>query len=313
MPTRLSEGTAWSDAFASRVSGVVSGFSTLDEKLIIFTESAEYVVLGRGPDVTGANSTFSDFPQLVTGSVGCTNPSSIVSTPVGVFHSSAAGLYLLTRTLEDAPAGDSVRRYSGLTISKALLLGTVRQVRFYTEEGTTLVFDYSPQVLQWSVFTGQVARDAALFGSAAHYCTGSAVVRESSSATTEDGEAFTVKVGSAWLKFSSIQGAQRVWHCMLLGTVGASVEVSASTYYDYDEALHDTKNGLVLGPNAGGSARLQLRHALSKQVCEAFRFVWVFTPAPQSPSDTGKLVLNGVTLEVGVKPGRAKLNRDRNF
>lgn len=313
LPTRLSDGTAWSDAFTSRASGVVSGFSTLDEKLIIFTEAAEYVVLGRGPDVTGANSAFSDFPQLLTGSVGCTNPKSIISTPMGVFHFSPAGLYLLARTLEDLPQGDSVSRYSGLTITHAMLLETVRQVRFYTEEGTTLVFDYSPQVMQWSVFTGQPALDAVVFSTAPHYCTGSKVVRERSTATTEDGEAFSVKVGSAWLKFSSFQGAARVWHCMLLGTVGASATVSASTYYDYDEALHDTKSKLVLGPGAGGSARLQLRHALSKQVCEAFRFVWTFTPTPQSPSDTGKLVLNGMTLEVGVKPGRAKLNNDRNF
>lgn len=313
LPTRLSEGTAWSDAFTSRVSGVVSGFSTLDEKLIIFTEAAEYVVLGRGPDVTGANSTFSDFPQLVTGSVGCTNPKSIISTPMGVFHFSTAGLYLLARTLEDVPQGDSVSRYSGLAITHAMLLEAVRQVRFYTEEGTTLVFDYAPQVMQWSVFTGQPALDAVVFSTAPHYCTGSKVVRESSTATTEDGVAFAVKVGSAWLKFSSIQGAQRVWHCMLLGTLGTSMTIAASTYYDYDEALHDTKSKLVLGPNAAGSARLQLRHALSKQVCEAFRFVWTFTPTPQSPSDTGKLILNGMTLEVGVKPGRAKLNNDRNF
>lgn len=313
LPARRSEGTAWSDAFNSRVNGVVSGFATLDEKLIIFTDTVEYVVLGRGPDITGANSSFSDFPQLVTGSVGCSNPQSIVSTPLGVFHFSAAGLYLLTRTLEDTPAGDSVSRYADLTISKALLLDTMRQVRFYTEEGTTLVLDYTPQVLQWSVFTGQQALDAVIFGGAVHYCTGSKVVRESEDATTEDGEVFSVKVGSAWLKFSSFQGAQRIWHCMLLGTLGTSMEISASTYYNYKEVAHDTKVKLVLGPEAGGEELLQLRHALSKQVCEAFRFVWVFTPTPQSPSDTGKLVLNGMTLEVGVKPGRAKLNNDRNF
>lgn len=312
LPARISESSVWNDALAYRVTGTVAGFATLDDKLLTFTATNALVVTGTGPDLTGASNGF-QVPQVVTGSVGCSNASSILATPLGVLHSSGAGLYLLARELMDVPLGDAVKRYSGLTVTRGLLLPTVRQARLYTAEGTTLVFDYSPDILQWGVFTMQPAKDACLFAGVAHYATGTAVRYEDASVFTEAGVAYALKIGTAWLKFGSFQGAQRIWHMMLLGTLGTSCTVTGSTYYDYVETARDTTTKLFPGSSAGGPAVFQTRQALSKQVCEAFRCVWTFTPTPQSEADAGTIVLNGVTVEVGVKPGRWKMAATNNF
>lgn len=78
----------------------VTGLASLEDSLIVFTENDIYVVSGDGPDDTGLGG-FA-VRQIAT-DVGCTDWRSVVSTSLGVFFQSRAGIMLLPRLGGAAP------------------------------------------------------------------------------------------------------------------------------------------------------------------------------------------------------------------
>ena len=76
----------------------VTGLSSHDEKLVIFTRKGIYILLGSGPDATGDPRTGSFELIQLTGAPGCSTPRSIQSTEQGTFyHSPVGGIKFLTK------------------------------------------------------------------------------------------------------------------------------------------------------------------------------------------------------------------------
>lgn len=299
------DGPAWSDLLTLRVpatSGHLVGAATMDDRLVLFTDEASYVVAGRPPGKTGADGTLT-VPSYVTGGLGCTNQRSIVLMSDGVMHETASGLYLLTRSLDEVPLGTGVDRYQPRVIVRAMEFPARREVRFYTTAGNTLV--YFVDWKQWAVWTQQPAVDAVLLKGVPHYATFAKVRQESSTLRTEDGASVPMKVGTSWLRYTSIQGAQRVWKAMLLGSSQTGLTVNADIFYDWVESAPLDTHTKTL---ATASEVLQLRLGPSKQVCQALRFVWTLTPAGD-----GDVSLTAMTLELGIRRGLAKLPASNNL
>jgi len=307
LPLTKGEGPAWADELRLNVpsaQGPVVALATLDDKLVILCERGAWAVLGRGPTRDGGNNGFSE-PQYITGSVGCLSAASVVSSPDGLMYQSPNGIYLLSRSLETVKLGAGVQEYSGQTVARALDVPARRELRWYTQEGRTLV--YSLEWRQWSTWTEQPTRDALLFQDVVHYADGSRVRYEDAASILEGGAPFSMVVGTSWLKWAGFSGLQRVWKALLVGTAGVTCTLRSDVFYDYEDVTPgQTKEETFPGRSVGGPPALRVRQTLKQQLCNNLRFRWTLTPAPTGPTDAGKLGLTSLTLEFGAHRGTAK-------
>jgi hypothetical protein len=306
LPLTKGEGPAWADElrlYVPSAQGPVVALATLDDKLVILCERGAWAVLGRGPTRDGGNNGFSE-PQYITGSVGCLSAASVISSPDGLMYQSSNGIYLLSRGLETVKLGAGVQEYSGQTVARALDVPARRELRWYTQDGRTLV--YSLEWRQWSTWTGQPTRDALLFRDVVHYADGERVRYEDASSILEGGAPFSVVVGTSWLKFSGFSGLQRVWKFLLLGDAEVTHTLKSEVFTDYRTTASQTKTATFPGSSVGGPKVLRVRQTIEDQLCSAIRFRWTLTPTPTGPTDSGKLGLTSLTLEVGAHRGTAK-------
>jgi hypothetical protein len=310
-------GTAWSDQLVyglEEVKGELQAFSSLDGRLILFTDEAAAVITGEGPAANGLDNGFSK-PNAITGALGCTDWRAVVSMPDGIMYGSSSGIYLLTRALESAYIGSGVDLYKSLTITQAVSLADpYQEVRFYTEEGRTLV--YSWRWSQWSTFTLQPTQDLTVWNGRPVRADGEELFQESEAVRKEGGSIsdFTqgvsvpVKVGTGWLVFDKIQGIQRIRRFLLLGTVDGDTEIQTEVFIDYDDtSAAETKTYDHSGNGAG--TVLSVRAHLANQKCTALRLLWTFTPQGllgDPDADLGDIALTALTFEVGILPGVAR-------
>lgn len=315
LPLVQGEAPAWSEKLRGRVpseTGAITAFATLDSNLVILTERAGYVVTGRGPTATGGDNQFSD-PQRIAGCTGCEDWRHVANIPSGLLYRSPEGFRLLTRSLEvDDAIGGGVAQWAGLTVKRALDVPSFQEVRFFTQEGRTLVYNY--RWGQWATFTEQPAVDAVLVGGVVHYATGAEIRAEEEGLYTEAGQAVPYTVGSAWFRFGSLQGYQRIWRVVLLGdaesnfTTSAGVTITTSAYYDFNE---ETATTTAAHPLATAGKAWQVRHGPQRQTCQAARFEWTLN-VPAEDSLSFAIGFTAVSLEMGMGPLAAKLSRSQS-
>lgn len=138
----------------------ITALASLDEKLVIFSESSIWIAVGDGPNSAGIGAF--DVPSVIQSDVGAINARGVVETPDGVMFVSRRGIYLLTRSLEVSWIGREVRETLDEypTVLDSILVPHRNQVRFSLLEpdfaddpadtGVTLVYDYVNRM--WSVF-----------------------------------------------------------------------------------------------------------------------------------------------------------------
>jgi hypothetical protein len=88
--------------------GAVTGLASMNSNLFIFKKNDVYVVAGTMPDATGQSSSLSEPTRLPSG-IGCTDPRSVLTTPVGIFFRSPRSIELLTPDLQIRPIGDKIK------------------------------------------------------------------------------------------------------------------------------------------------------------------------------------------------------------
>ncbi len=190
----------------------------MDEQLIIFKESALFLVGGDGPLDNGDSSqTGFTNPQMITSDVGCVDPASIVLMPTGLMFKSAKGIYLLDRGKSVTYVGSPVEAYNTQDVRRATMMQDRTQVVFLTSSGKTLLFDYL--FSQWSTFTNHEGYDACLVGGSYHYMrTDGRIFKEAPGSYSDDGRAIVMRFETAWVHFHEhLQGFQRFYHLHLLG------------------------------------------------------------------------------------------------
>lgn len=301
------ETPAFNPLFAFRVpedKGVVTGFGSVDDKLAIFCERGIYIILGDGPDPTGAQNTFT-LPEPLAFDVGCLSWKSICQTRDGVLFQSSRGFHVLTRGLDVAYVGEAVEAYNALSCVRAVTLETTRQIRLSMTDPLgvvpdfALVFDYENG--QWSVFPGYPGGDAAVWSGSYCRAFASTVRREVPGNFSDAGAAYGWKLRTSWLKLSALQGFQRIYRALLLGKLSSAASVTIRIYADYDGTapVETVTRSLATSDFAG--AVLQVEHHLARQKCEAVAFEVECTAAGQGFS------LTNLTLQAGMKRGAKKL------
>lgn len=296
--------------------GIVTGLASMDDKLIVFKENSVYAMTGSGPDVLGDNDDYST-PVFVTGDAGCINTRSIVTTPDGLMFQSRKGIKLLTRALEMVDVGAPVSGLDVSPVTSAVLMTDVDQVRFTLEDGTTLMFDYF--VKQWSQFTGIAAVDSVMWQDLHVYLrSDGTVLKETPNVYTDDGSHIPLLVRTAWIKVAGLQGFQRLWKFLILGTYESPHSLQVSIAHDFNPTptqvtTADPTAPSVFGADAtfgdsdvfGGEFPLyQWRVNMTRQASQAVQI----TIQDVQGSDAGQgMTLSGITLEIGVKKGANKV------
>jgi hypothetical protein len=155
---------AWNPSLVVSFQDPLTAAVSQDGNLIAFSARSIYTVRDRVTDNTGSNTTY-DPPVLLSSEMGCSQPRSVVASPVGVFFMSPGGLHLLPRGgAEPVYVGGQIERTLATypTIVAAAHIQERQQVRFAAVTATgisgigrVLVYDYGAR--QWYVWDyGQI-------------------------------------------------------------------------------------------------------------------------------------------------------------
>lgn len=147
------EATWFSPVFEVPITGggEITGLKALDGVLYVFKRDRIYAITGEAPSDNGLTGGLGT-PRLISSDVGCTQPSSLVATSLGIFFRSDRGIEILNRGQNVEWIGEQVQRtvsdypyttaavrdelgYVRFTMAESLLDGAV------DGEGVTLVYD----------------------------------------------------------------------------------------------------------------------------------------------------------------------------
>ncbi len=307
--------------------GPMTAVSAMDDKLIIFKKDAMYYVNGSGPDNTGASNQFSD-PIFITGTVGCSNPQSIVLIPNGIMMQSDKGIWLLGRDLSTTYIGAPVEAFNGQTIMSAEAIPGTNEVRFILDNDLTLSYDYFYD--QWSVHTNVKAISGTLYQGLHTYLNDLGQVYQESPGVYLDGNTpVLMSLTTSWINMAGLQGYERFYEMYLLGTYYSPFKLNVSMAYDYSTG---PQQSVIINPDNytgpwgsealwgsggpwGGIGNVfEARVFPKKQKCESFQITVEesYDHSIGAPAGQG-LSLSGLLLTVGIKRGSRTQSAKRSF
>lgn len=300
----LGEGIGFSDSFTINLDGT-NYAKTLDDKLIFFKNSEMYALFGDGPLDTGLDNNFT-VPQRIAADVGSDNARSCVLMPYGLMFKSAKGIYLLDRALNVKYIGAEVEAYNAQTITSATLVDTLNQVRFLTDAGVTLVYDYFMN--QWSTFTNHTGKDSVIWnGTYTYLRTDAKVWKETPGTYTDNATEIVLKATTAWIKVMDMQGFQRAQRFEILGNYYSAHILTVKVATDYKQT-YDTTLTANTATFVGADNVYQFRGHIPIQKCEAIRFQMygTATGAPGRGFDLNQIMLQVIAKGTVYKLPAAK-------
>ena len=238
--------------------GDITALATMDDVVYAFKASCIFAFNGDGPYENGTNTSGSliagfSSSQLIASDIGCTDPSAIVLTPQGLMFKSAKGIYLLTKSRDVVYAGAPVEAYNAQNVRRATALPDRSAVLFLTDSGLSLYYDHL--FSQWSTFTNHEGYDGAVIDNTYHYLRADgSVFRETPGVYSDAGRRIPLRLETAWLHMlEHLQGFQRFWKLLLLGTWVSPHQLAISQRLNYDEAWSEPYYLDATGEEAGAT------------------------------------------------------------
>ena len=264
----------------------------MDNKLVLFHEYGIYATWGEGPDETGVGS-FSQ-PQLISQGVGCKYARSVVLTDAGLMFMSHEGIYLVDRGMSIQYIGAPVEDYNNLTITSALNLTDVHQVRFYSLEGTTLVYDEYHKI--WSIFSTQDTTAAAIIDGVPtfHKVSTQKFLKEDKTVYTDNATPFDCELQTQWMNLAEVQGYQRLRKLTWSGAT--SNNATLKLYRDWGSTEFET----FTIPSSVTPYQFQVKPKIQKG--EAMRFDLTYS------SITALVEIDAFAVEAGFNEGTFRTN-----
>lgn len=307
-------------AGAQGSTGESTAIAAMDDKLIIFKESAIYYVTGIGPDATGANNQYSE-PIFITGAVGCSNPDSITLTPNGLMFQSDKGIWMLGRNLSTSYIGADVEEFNNDVVTSALTIPGTNQVRFGLTSGLMLMYDY--YYSQWGTFKGVPSLSAALYQGKHTILNKYGLVLQQGTKYLDDTVPVLLSFTTSWIKLTGLQGFQRAYFIYMLSNYLTPHKLAVNVAYDYAPGIEqsaiivpsnyspaygaDSPYGAG-DPYGGPSDVEQWRIFLNRQKCQALQLSVVedYDPTKGAAAGAG-LSFSGFTFVIGAKKGYTTL------
>jgi hypothetical protein len=198
--------------------------------------------------------------------------------------------------------GAAVENYNSEGVVSAIVSDKYNEARFYTNSGNCLVYNYMFGV--WSIFTGQTTVSADIWNGSPVQVLSTRVARESELSFLDNGNAYTMKIKTPWLKLGGLQDFGRIWSATILGKYKSTHNLIIKVKYDYDETYTET---FTITPLPSDS-QYQYRIHLKKQLCESVQFE-IYDSGQVGES----MELTAITLEVGIRKGSMKLAATRKY
>lgn len=276
----------------------------LDGKLIIFREQSIYFIQGDGPLETGQQDTFTE-PEVISSDAGCVDPRSVLNVPMGIMFKSRKGIYLLNRSLSTEYIGAAVEDFNNENIVAAIVSDKFNEARFYTSSNNCLVYNYLFNT--WSVFKGQTNVDADIWQGSPVSLVSNKVVVETENTYQDDGQYYSMKLVTPWLKLNAIQGFQRVYQLWIIGGYKSVHTLKMKIYVNYIDTVVETYD---LVYNASEEGQYQFTVSMPVQKVESIKFELY----DDAQSGTGESFdLTNLQAEVGLKSGGYKLAPSKTF
>lgn len=296
--------------------------TSLDEKLVAFGASDIDIVHGNGPDVQGQGNDWTI--QRVQSDVGCTNPKSVVPTPIGVAFLSSRGIELLDRGLNISwigrPIEDTLEDYP--VITSAVLVSEKEEIRFTCtdaagEVGIVLAYDYVAKMWFTRSYIGALGAgaafvDAKLVGGVYTMLTNDGEVYQESAVTKLDYGSVYVGMDVILAPFSPATGL--AWHRIkdvsVLGTSVTNHDLKISIARNYATSYEQDVTFLAGSTATTIGVLEKCRVSIQNQKCQAIQ-VRIQDITPTSPGtypvSTGDgPILEGLAFRVSKRPGVAK-------
>ncbi len=257
--------------------GPILGLSQMDDKLVFLKQQGITWLSGDGAGDTGQGSSLSP-PQNLPSDVGISSGPSVILTPKGIIFQSSKGFYLLDRSLglhyaDQYFNGAAVESYNTQVISDARMTPLTSQIRFLTQSGVSLVYDYIFD--KWGTFTNHLGIAADSWnGSYVYLRTDGNIYKANATSYLDDTTAFALKVKTSWIALGSVQGFQRVRHALTLGdyTSGSSAAHGIQTSFAFDFAGNEAPTYGTAIPyyfSANTSGPIQYRTFPTQQKCDS--------------------------------------------
>jgi hypothetical protein len=309
----------------------LTGLMAMDGRLFIFKERSILFIAGSGPSRANTQDDFGT-PQLITTDVGCISAKSLVLSPSGIMFMSDKGIYLLDRSLKVSYIGSSVERFNSNTITSAMLLEKVNEVRFGTFEGEVLVYNYYSNA--WSWFTNLPSCGACIWKGQYTLLLSSGKVYKESLIHNKiiEGTSHTAiiqKISSPWIRPHEIQGFGRVFETFLIGKFKSLHNVKVSFYYDYEDYASDVYTLIPLAssqynitsrPTNGDLEKgiatdgvYQIKVDMIRKLCQSFRVVIEDIPLDISNNTGESFALSNIAVSIGVKKAFAEIPGSKTY
>ncbi len=321
------ESVAFADEFTIKVDddgGDIVAIESMDDYLIVFKENRIYVLTGNGPNDLGQSNDYNQLTKLSI-DVGCSEPNSVVLTPVGIMFKSHKGIYLLSRSLQPSYIGADVELYNSQTVMSSDVVPETNMIIFLCDSGRALVYDY--YMNEWSTFTNHNGLDATIWKNNYTYLKSDNKIYKRNVNKFKDGEQkYSLTIETSWIKLNGIQNFQRIKRAIVLGDYYSSHILRMSVAYDYqdyyfsqyvfnpDNVLESSLYGdsATYGSDAvyGGVSDgvYQFQAHMARQKCQSikFKFEDIFN------GTAGRAYsLTDLGLKVGVKKGQNKLTSSK--
>jgi hypothetical protein len=260
------EGAAFNPALTidTRGLGQPVALCGLETLIVFFWRNAIGYVYGQGPNDAGQGGSYTGI-QLISGNtIGCSNPASVVRTPVGVMFESESGIYAL-------PPGGGLPQFigariedkrSGQTIVGAQVLHDRECVAFTCRSGRILNFWYAQNRWSWDelpVGSGEGSRAwlASCVSGGRHTAlsTGDEVFRQADDVYLEEGEFVPTTITTGWIALDGLQGLVRIWNLYLLGVRDDGCDAQLTVWADRDDSgagdVYDWDVDAIQGSDGG--------------------------------------------------------------
>lgn len=288
--------------------GALSAAHEMDDKLILFGSSGKkFYVAGDGPSAAGTNDDYTEATEII-GTTTCTNQSSIVKTPIGIFYQDPIkGIWLLDRSLQEQYIGAEVEMYNSSTITSAQLYPTQNKVMFTLSSGINLIYDY--YVKQWEVdpFASNSAMDSTIYQNKLTYSQPNGIVlQQTPGQFTDNGSFIPMSLITNWFSFAGIEGFQRVLELQILGTWKSAHTLTINIYTDFSTTPVET----ITIPVLTRPPLYQYRIKPIGGKCEAMQIEIIES---QTSSFGEGLAISNLAFRVGVKKGLNKLPAGESY
>jgi hypothetical protein len=212
----LNHGLIFNEALTEDIgdaSDASTGGAVFGDLLFVFKNGKYYIVSGQGADALGkgGNYTF----RLVEPSVGCSNPQSIAVADDGVWFKSSAARAGIHRTNGGAAeyVGAGVHDFDDFAVTSAVVIRDRTEIRFYTEQWTTLVWNWTTKAWGWNILQPCLSAISGYSGATGVvYARASDgyVVQEATVASVEPyqeaGVAYSARIRTPWYRLGGALG-----------------------------------------------------------------------------------------------------------